>query len=162
MTMHRNEWPWGGGEQDQRHVKTSYSIWWWKWYKTGQVFYNDLTQKFHILSQILSPKLHRATWVVLRAAFCFESILTKARDILKWKVQVTHLLGISLETEVVLSYQLWYTLESFLYSADQIFIPLSESEQGLELMFPITHPKWTFQSALSCAKAVSLHKLCKT
>lgn len=40
----------------------------------------------------LSPKLHRARWVVLSAAFCFWSFLTKARDVLKWKVQVIHII----------------------------------------------------------------------
>lgn len=67
----------------------------------------------------------------------------------------------------MLSYQLWYMLESFLYSVVQIFtqikiFSLSESEQGLVYMFPITHPVWPFQLALSHAKGVPLPGVRKT
>lgn len=44
-----------------------------------------------------SPKQHQERWAVLNAAFCCWSFLTKVRNILKWKVQVTY----------VIRYQSW-------------------------------------------------------
>lgn len=83
-------------------------------------------------------------------------------------MQITHIIPhISLGTEVLLLYQLWYMLEGFLYSVVQIItqiqiFSLYKLEQGLECTFPITHLVWAFQLALSCVKTVPLPKVSKT
>lgn len=61
--------------------------------KTGKMFFTDLTWKYHVFWQISpSTNLHGARWVILSAAFCFWTFLTKVKDIWKQKVEVTHII----------------------------------------------------------------------
>lgn len=93
VSTHRNEWSWCQVGERVKYVKKSSFGLMMKEEKTGKIFFTDLTWKYHLFWLIFPfPNLRWARWVILSAAFCFWTILTKVEDSWKQKVEVIHII----------------------------------------------------------------------